>query len=323
MNQYVHHSRQTSVTFALILLTVVLAFCDVSSYQHRPAVGILTTPLPDELSHYGNAIIPGSYVKWLDQGGHRVVFIPYEIEERELAYILPSLSGVVLPGGWGMPSLSPKDPKDIAQHRTMKQIYDYAMGMNRAGNPFAIWAVCLGFEYTAILAAGKNILTTTDSQNTQDPLWAGDIEGTRLLGALSDEMVASAFKDPLFVNYHRYGVLPGDFNVYAGDDWRIVATQLDRQGLEYVAAIEHTDYPIYGVQWHPERAGYEARPSFPDVPTALKSMHVSHHMSMVFAEETRKSPAEYKLGNELLAQSYIEVVLNTPKDLPFETAYFF
>ena len=35
--------------------------------------------------------------------------------------------------------------------------------------------------------------------------------------------------------------------------YNILGTSIDDKGKEYVAAIEAKYYPIYGVQWHPER----------------------------------------------------------------------
>ena len=35
--------------------------------------------------------------------------------------------------------------------------------------------------------------------------------------------------------------------------YSVLATSMTDDGKEYVAAIEAKHYPIYGVQWHPER----------------------------------------------------------------------
>ena len=36
---------------------------------------------------------------------------------------------------------------------------------------------------------------------------------------------------------------------------RLLAVNADRQGREYVSAVEAFEYPIYGLQWHPEKVG--------------------------------------------------------------------
>ena len=40
-------------------------------------------------------------------------------------------------------------------------------------------------------------------------------------------------------------------------DWRVTAINKDTQGLEFVSSFEHRQYPIYGVQFHPEKNAYE------------------------------------------------------------------
>jgi gamma-glutamyl hydrolase len=40
-------------------------------------------------------------------------------------------------------------------------------------------------------------------------------------------------------------------------DWVVTSTNKDNQGLEFVSSFEHRQYPIYGVQFHPERNAYE------------------------------------------------------------------
>ena len=56
-------------------------------------------------------------------------------------------------------------------------------------------------------------------------------------------------------NNHEYGISPADFlaNNHLRRFYNIIATSVDDNGKEYVAAIEGTMYPVYGVQWHPER----------------------------------------------------------------------
>ena len=49
---------------------------------------------------------------------------------------------------------------------------------------------------------------------------------------------------------HDYGISVDDMKRHPF--YRVVATSLDELGKEYVAIIESKNYPIYGVQFHPE-----------------------------------------------------------------------
>jgi gamma-glutamyl hydrolase len=40
-------------------------------------------------------------------------------------------------------------------------------------------------------------------------------------------------------------------------DWVVTSTNKDNQGLEFVSSFEHRQYPIYGIQFHPEKNAYE------------------------------------------------------------------
>ena len=39
--------------------------------------------------------------------------------------------------------------------------------------------------------------------------------------------------------------------------YKILSTNKDLQGVEFVSTIEANNYPIYGTQWHPEKNAYE------------------------------------------------------------------
>ncbi|KAH9084994.1 hypothetical protein Ae201684P_002226 [Aphanomyces euteiches] len=60
-------------------------------------------------------------------------------------------------------------------------------------------------------------------------------------------------------NFHFLGILEKHFDDTAllKSFYKKLATSEDKQGQTYVAAIEAFDYPIYGVQFHPEKNPYE------------------------------------------------------------------
>jgi gamma-glutamyl hydrolase len=40
-------------------------------------------------------------------------------------------------------------------------------------------------------------------------------------------------------------------------DWRFPTTNEDPNGLEFISTLEHSRYPVYGLQFHPEMNIYE------------------------------------------------------------------
>lgn len=44
------------------------------------------------------------------------------------------------------------------------------------------------------------------------------------------------------------------------DDWIVTSTSTTANGVEFIASVEHKNYPFYGVQFHPEKPAYEWKP---------------------------------------------------------------
>lgn len=43
--------------------------------------------------------------------------------------------------------------------------------------------------------------------------------------------------------------------------WRVMTTNLDSKGLEFISSSEHVSRPIVGLQFHPEKNMFEWKPS--------------------------------------------------------------
>ena len=50
-------------------------------------------------------------------------------------------------------------------------------------------------------------------------------------------------------HYEKYPILKENFN--------ILTTAKDRNGVEYVSSAEHKRYPFFATQWHPEKPPFE------------------------------------------------------------------
>lgn len=89
-------------------------------------------------------------------------------------------------------------------------------------------------------------------------------------------------------NNHELGVRPV---VFGRDPWvdsafRIVSTNRDRNGKEFVSSIEGTHLPLYGSQWHPEKSVWEWNPKLHPSHSA-HAVAFSNYVGRFFAQECK------------------------------------
>ena len=59
-------------------------------------------------------------------------------------------------------------------------------------------------------------------------------------------------------NYHRWCLTNNTFKQLGLDQlFNAIAVAQGKQGQEYISVIESKKYPIYGVQFHPEKPQFE------------------------------------------------------------------
>jgi len=126
----------------------------VQGTPDRPIVGILSLPLTDsfrEIHHIHQegvkAVIPSSYVRWLQSAGAQVVVIPHFWPQEEVRDLVAKLSGVLFTGG---------DYGDDSWNATTAMIFNEAVRRNGTGDPLALWATCLGYERILQVASDDN-----------------------------------------------------------------------------------------------------------------------------------------------------------------------
>ncbi len=170
-------------------------------------------------------------------------------------------------------------------------LYDLAIEANNNGDFFPVWGTCLGFELLLYLSAGKkNYLTTCNSYNRALSLnfSSGEtspsiifhfrllkIKCTMLLDASTSKLYQTApegVKKTLSLekstsNFHhwcmtRENLTRSDLDKF----YKTLATSTDDRGLEFIATIEAINYPIWGLQFHPEKNVYEWGVNITSVP---------------------------------------------------------
>ncbi|XP_028170227.1 gamma-glutamyl hydrolase A-like [Ostrinia furnacalis] len=226
----------------------------------RPIIGVLA----QEQSYYLHGKYPeenytsyiaASYVKDVESAGARVVPIMIGKDRGYYKDLLKKINGVVLPGGATYFNQS-NGYADAGQH-----IYELAMEMNDAGDYFPVFGTCLGFELLIILASGRgepeNRIRCYSYSNM--PLhFTDDFRKSKMFSDTPDDVIDILKNEEVTINAHQFCIVDDNLRAFnLTNDWRVTSYSDDDYGVEFIATVEHTRYPFYGVQFHPEKNAFE------------------------------------------------------------------
>ena len=159
-------------------------------------------------------------------------------------------------------SLFFQDPYTVAASK----LYAWAKASNDAGVPFPIWGTCLGHQLLCVLESGahfQDLFIETDAVSQPAPLTFTDAApSSRLLAPLFEErpaLVEAMTSSPINMENHEFGLPPSAMDPSSspwpalGAAFDVLATAVDRKGVEYVATMEHKAYPFFGKARRSER----------------------------------------------------------------------
>ncbi|XP_050393732.1 gamma-glutamyl hydrolase A-like [Patella vulgata] len=305
------------------LIFVVIFSCTLlfgeSMLNHRPVIGILTQKVSQEFSEYGDTYILASYVKYLEESGARAVPIRAGQSESYYEKIFSQINGVLFPGG-------DVDLGTSYYAHSGRYIYDLAKKANDAGDHFPLWGTCQGFQLLNNLTACENLLTPTDSENLALPLniTTENVGASRLFGKMSAYIYNILENRPVTYNHHHLSIKTDTFYNTASlkSFYRVLSTNVDRKGVEFISTFEAFKYPFYGTQWHPEKNNFEWNPKL-FIDHSDLAIDVAQYFSNYFVNEARFSNHKF-LNNNTEIHSMIDNYKRTYlTDGTFDVIYFF
>jgi gamma-glutamyl hydrolase len=171
-------------------------------------------------------------------------------------------------------------------------ILQFAINENKKGNPFPIWGTCLGLELLSYLTSrfDENIMQPIEgNQHTLNVLRFQ--EPSYVYDDLDPDMRQKLTTGPgiLYFN-HEMGLLESSYrnSKYMVDFWKVTSTTrtFSNPSQTIVSSMEARDYPIFAVQFHPEKNLYEWK-----VPADRTEYgaRISQIMSNKFVEIARKN----------------------------------
>ena len=231
-------------------------------------IGILAQPASDvmRLQYYHPkenwTFVPGSYVDWIGSTGAMPVLIPFDLKQKDLDRILENIDGILLPGGGAdlirLDDLSKPTPYQIS----MDYIIKWAMKRNDAGKYFPLFATCLGFEGVIISATNstKTLECDLDDEVTAHSVQLlPEFDKSPFWKEVGFDLAKRVFARDSIYYTHSCGIRTTSWknNPILMKEYNLLGTSVAKNGIEFVANIEHKKYPIVSNQWHPEKNPYE------------------------------------------------------------------
>jgi gamma-glutamyl hydrolase len=194
---------------------------------------------------YGQSHIMKPYVDWFEERGVRVIPIPYDTTQHEEFFNM--INGLFIPGG--ETTFIMKNKKFV---HTVTKFFEMSLAKNEY---FPIWGTCFGFELLIFLIGGFTKLKRYPARGFYPLTLTQSGYTSRMFQSFPTQYINYLEHNKSCNNNHEYGISPADFlqNNNLRRFYNVLATSIDDKGKEYVAAIEAKYYPVYGVQWHPER----------------------------------------------------------------------
>jgi len=308
-------------------VVLILCFCGiVQALNNRPIIGILDQPAGDGLSYSGNkTFLAANYVKWIESSGGRVVPIWFNGTEEYLKNIFSSVNGILFTGGGLVLA------ENSSYVKTAKFLLDLALKENDKDVYFPVWGTCQGFELLGVLVGGESALELRafDAENLTLPLlWSSDMYNGIMMRNMPYNIYNNLQQYPLTINLHHDGIYPKTFisNKRMKEFFTMDAYNYDRKGTPFASVMEGINYPVYGVQFHPERNAFEWN-VHENIDHSREAIRASQYFGDFFVDEARKNNHKFssdKSEKDALIYNYAPFFSEDNDDMwPDEQTYVF
>lgn len=268
--------------FSITLLTII------ASIYTKPIIGILTNPIPDNVDQVTESFINVNYVKWLEAAGAEIVPIHAWFSDSELDSVLSKVNGILLQGGSTYLGLD--SPFVITATKILKRVIKEKDQNNKI---LPVWGTCQGFELIHVIVSGsRSVLEQYNSYNILSNLQiSSDANKTsKVFSLFSDQDIINIKSESLTAEFHHFGIGLEDYKIFSDLENFFLQTSFafDTDNKIYVATVEAKNYPIYGVQFHPEKTSFD-RFSNDNIPQGINAVRVANNFANYFVNTARSN----------------------------------
>jgi gamma-glutamyl hydrolase len=228
-----------------------------------------------------------NYVRWLESAGAESIVIHSWFTIETIDDILSKVNGVLFQGGSVTFSLNHQWEKNLIY------IFEKAISFNKEGKYLPLWATCLGFEFiNVIVAQTKDILTNFKAENILSPIFLVDdeIKSSKMFSIFSKSELINIQTESINNQNHKYGISLSQYDnrPELNQFYRITSTARDLDDKTYIATVEAREFPIYGVQFHPEKTPFDRNPQ-DVISQTVEAIEISQRFAQFFVSEARKN----------------------------------
>lgn len=244
-----------------------------------------------------------AYVKFVESaGGVPVPLQLRHLNDSQIEDFVGRVNGLLIPGGGT--KLQHANGSLTEWSRKVKVAYDKAKSLNDNGVHFPIWAVCMGFQLIhAIEAPFPGVVmydyftSVNEATNLQ---WVSDARSSRLFADMPDDLIHKLETEPLTFENHHDGILLDAYSKFPELTYAFwpLAIATDPSGSKYLAVVEHRAYPIFSVQFHPEKSTTVWLPNLP-IPHSPDAIRVTQYFANFLIAQARLNENSFGDWTEL------------------------
>ena len=233
--------------------------------------------------------IPTTYMKFLES--KNIKFIPIFLNEYSNKIYLEQLDyldGIVMTGGTitGIYLNKGKTDYETFEERPdsysnylnfTKDVLDKAKKINDSGRVFVVYGVCQSFYSIVEIESGRDLYLSKIYNNVFNrPIYFNYYgnynDGSGLKKFIGDDNISKFENGNNAFFFHNFGISLGEFVIKQSlieNYYPVAIYKIDpeKKPYEFVGAIENKKYPIFALQFHPEKILYETS----------SSMHISQN----------------------------------------------